>query len=399
MTLKKINNSIIKVTQIHTKLVYRKHAFTLVEIMVWILIVSIVMVWWFKALTAITIWKAKLIQKTDIQKESFYFKEKLFEMIKKWWIIDYEEYFNRKVIWNTTYSSWHFLVNSWYGNFWKWGIVWSNTYWDWFYRCRSWIWVLNKMQWEWCYNNTLNEYWADLLWEQQRYWEYSFQFIDYNSNFDNDGAILWDEDWDGKLVWDYDDEYLWDWPSVFSGWIDLTELYLISWDKKKRTLFRWNVSLDPDAPSWSTCWFIANSNILTGTWCIWNIEYLLLDWKDLWMNHSGSWSSYLDWVIDTWMIDKNLSSWSNIIAWVNNKDYWVPLFSDSINVSEFKVYAYPDKDIKNAWESLDPKENISPYVFLKITLKPSWITRKKIKWAGEELDFSMTINLSELYSK
>jgi hypothetical protein len=39
----------------------------------------------------------------------------------------------------------------------------------------------------------------------QRYGQYSFQFIDYNSNYDADGG---DENGDGEIVGDDDDEYL-----------------------------------------------------------------------------------------------------------------------------------------------------------------------------------------------
>jgi hypothetical protein len=372
-----------------------KFWFTLIEIMVWILIVSLVIIWWFQALSAVTIWKVRLIQQTDIQKESFYFTERLFEMIKKWWLIDFEEYFNRKVIWNTSYSSWHFDIASWFGNFWTWWVIWTNSYGWWFYYCRSWDWIVNKLTWSWCYDNNFNTNWSDVIWEQQRYGQYSFQFIDYNSNYDND---LWDEDWDGELRWDDDDEYLWEWPNVFNWWVDLTELYLISWNKKERTLFRWNVELDPDAPSSETCLIDSSTNEISWDGCIWTIEYLKLEWKDRWMDHNLTWNTYLDWVIDTWLIDKNFVWWAEVVAgtWTIK---WVKLFPNTINVSEFEIYGYPNKDINYAWKNTDPEVNISPYVELKVSLKPSWISRKKIKWAGKELDFSMTISLSDIYSQ
>lgn len=379
---------------------YRK-AFTLVEIMIWILIVSLIILWWFKAMSAVTIWKVRLIQETDIQKESFYFTEKLFEMIKTWWTLDYEEYFNRKVIWNTTYLSWHFDKTSWFGNFWSGWIIWSSNYWDKFYYCLSWVWLWNKLTWSWCYNNSLNTNGWTLVWSQQRYWQYSFQFIDYNSNYDSDlPSILWDEDNDWKIIWDDDDEYIWNWPEVFTWWLDLTELYLISWNKKERTLFRWNVTKDPNAPTAETCNLSTTSNVLTWSWCIWTVEFLKLTWEDWWMNHilSSTDKTYSDWVIDTWIIDKNFTWWNTIIAWTWTIN-WVPLFPNSINVSEFKVYWYPNKDISLAWNSKSDSVNISPYIILKLKLKPSWISRKKIKSEWKELDFSMTINLSDIYSK
>jgi len=366
-------------------------AFTLIEIMVWILIVSIVMIWWFQALSAVTIWKVRLIQKTDIQKESFYFTQKLFEMIKKWWTIDYEEYFNRKVIWNTIFSSWHFDKLSWFWNYWTWWTILTNTYGWGFYYCTSWNWV--QMWTWWCYNNSLNNSLFDFTWHQQRYWQYSLQFVDYNSNFNDDG---WDENSDWKIRGDDDDEYIWDWPTTFTGWLDLTELYLLSWDKKIRTIFRWNVEKDSDSPSSVWC-SLNNLNEVTWSGCLWTIEYLKLEWKDWWINHNKNGPTAYDWLIDTWIINSEFDWWWDI-AWENDIN-WVPLFPKTINVSEFKVYAYPNKNIWFAWNNNDTSVNISPYIVLKFKLKPSWISRKKIHWAWQELDFSMTINLSDIYSQ
>jgi len=372
-------------------------AFTLIEIMVWIIIVSIVLIWWFRALVSITIWKTKLIQQTDIQKESFYFTEKLFEMIKKWWLIDYEEYFNRRIIWNTTYLSWHFLKESWFGNFWRNWVVWSNTFWEWFYYCRSDDWT--AMTWTGCFTKFNSGSIDYLAWnEQQRFWEYSFQFRDYNSNYDDDWGIPWDEDWDGNVIWDDDDEYLWVWPDAFIDWSNLNELYLISGNKKERTYFRWYVEPDPALWSSANCTFDPNNNI-TGTWCLWNIQYLKLEWKDWWMDHV-LWSNdntESDWVIDTWIINPEFTWWSIDVAWTWSLN-WVSLFPDNINVSEFKIYAYPNKDIEYDWKNDSIWSNISPYIILKMKLKPSWKSRRQIWWEVNELDFSMTINLSDIYS-
>lgn len=372
-------------------------AFTLVEIMVWILIVSIVIIWWFQALSAITIWKAKLIQKVDMQKESFYFTEKLFEMIKQWWTLDYEEYFNRSVIWNTTYLSWHFAIPSWFWNFWKGWILWTTNYWENKYYCRS-IDNDNIMTWTWCvtnYNSGTLAWVINYSWEHQRYWQYALQFIDYNSNNDSD---WWDEDGDGDIIWDDDDEFLWDWPEVFASGASMPELYLISGDKKTRTYFRWSVKQDPNAWSGAIC----DTATATGSGCLGTVEYIRLLWKDWWEDHDFSVddSTQNDWLIDTWVIDPEIN-WVSVasptVAW-NSSVNWVPLFSDAISVSEFKIYSFPNKDLSLAWKSADKSINVSPYTIIKIKLKPSWITKRKIWWDWEELDFSMTINLSDIYS-
>lgn len=380
----------------------KNKAFTLIEIMVWILIVSIVIVSWFEAYMKVWIWKINLIEKTNMQKDSFYFSEKLFQIIKEWWTIDYEEYFNRQVIW-TAFWSWHYSTTSWFWNFWRNWFFWTITYGDWFYQCLSWNWVANVLWTNWCYNNNKNIYSTSVNWEHQRYWEYSYQFIDYNSNYDIDN---WDEDWDLNVVWDDDDEFLWYWPFTFTGWIDVKELYLISWDKKIRTYIRWNVSVDPDKYTIATC-SIDSSNVITWDWCRWTIEFLKLEWVDWWMDHDDTIidATQNDWLIDTWLIDKqfswldNLSKATSIVAWSTATNYWRPLFPTWINVTEFEVYPYPNVESKYFWKNNIISKNISPYVILNLKIKPSWEVRKKLKNDWKEINFNTTINLTDIYSK
>lgn len=376
--------------------------FTLIEIMLWITLFSIVISTWFYAFSSVSISKIKLIEKTDIEKESFFFSEKLFEEIKRWWVIDYEEYFNRLVVWNTSFSSGHYALNTGFWNFWSGWIIGTSNYWDYFYLCRSGdteassmsSWTINP-NW-WCWHNTLNNYSASFSWKYQRFWQYTFQFTDYNSNYNSD---LWDEDLDWIIIWDDDDENLWFWPEVFwSGW-KINELYLVSWDKKTRTFFRWNVKQDPKAPTWVNCDFTSGE---TPTWsgCLWTIEFLKLNLKDWWINHDKTtWTWLYDWTPDTWIIDPNFSWTWDLVAWSNTWNYWVSLFPDSINVKEFKLYLYPNKDLNLAWKEQSVSSNYSPYLRVNYVLSPSWGKRGGIKWKIPELNFSTTITLSDLYSQ
>jgi len=77
--------------------------------------------------------------------------------------------------------------------------------------------------------------------EAQRYGQYALQFINFNINADNDSWLPGDEDSDGSIIWDDDDEYLGEGPEVFWSDSEITELYLISGNKKKRTFFRYSV--------------------------------------------------------------------------------------------------------------------------------------------------------------
>ena len=364
----------------------QKKWFTLIEIMLWILIFSIVILAWFQALSRVNIWKVKLYTETDIEKQAFYFSEKMFEMIKSAWTVDYEEYFNRKVVWNTTYLSWHFSENTWFGNYWSgWNL--TNNYWDWFYYCLSWN-PTSMWTW-WCYNNSRNNYWTSVNTKPQRFGQYYYQFIDYNSNKDNDS---WDEDTDWNFIWDDDDEYLGVWPSVFTGWENVHELYFIEKDNKKRTLFRWNVISDPKKPSSASCDFSSQSTP-TWSWCLWTIQFLKLDWKDWWFNHSKTFTWAYDWKIDTWLYDESIY-WANQIAWSGSESKWVNLFPDYINVSDVSFYVYPNKYNKYSWADNDSWVNIAPYVRINMTLSPSRKKIPQIKWKIPKIKISTSIALN-----
>lgn len=371
--------------------------FTLIEILVWVLIFSIVIVWGFYALSAVNLWKIKLMQNVNITKDAYYFSEKFFEEIKSGWTIDFEEYFNRKVVneWNLDiYSSWHYTYPTWIWNFWYDWTFSPVTYWEWFYYCLSWDWV--EMWTWWCYSNLFNTISTNTTWRPQRYWQYSFQFIDYNSNKNDD---LWDEDGDWDIRWDDDDEDLWVWPEVFSNGTDVKEIYLISGDWKKRTFLRWNVKQDPDSRMWATCDF-SNPEMPTWSGCLWTIEFLKFDWKDWWMDHdvmtTSTWS--FDSIIDTWLIDNDFTWWWNIIAWENIEDYWKSLFPTTINVKDFEVYMYPNIDIKNSWNNISTSSNINPYLRISYSLKPSWKVMSVTKWDIPEIKISTTINLSDYFN-
>lgn len=348
-------------------------------------------IWWFQALSAVTIGRIKLIEKTDITRDAFYFSEKIFEEIKKWGTIDFEEYFNRKVV-NLSpgenVSSGHYIKNTWYGNFWNGWSVGNPSYGNGFYFCRS----TTSSMWTWgCYNNTMyNDLWIS-GWPQ-RYGQYAFQFIDYNANENND---LWDEDNDGKMRGDDDDENLWEGPVVFTGWVDVREIYLISWDKKKRTLLRWNWIQDNDAPG-VTC--DPNESTIWG-WCRGTIELLRLEWYDWWMNHAKSGTGYLDGVIDTWLVDKEFTGGAEVIAGSEAMDkYRIPLFPNSVTITDFQVFMYPNINRKFAWKTSSDTE-VNPYVKIMISISPSWKKRAAMKWQVPSIKIATTINLSDYFSK
>ncbi len=369
--------------------------FTLIEIIIWILIFSIILIWSFQVLSHLWIARAKLMIKTDIEKKAFYFSEKLFEEIKSWWVIDYEEYFNRKVFNNGSplYLSWHYVNNSWFWNEWNYYVCKSDSITDKMLQWIPWNYYNN-----WCISPTLNNLSTTQSWAKQRYWQYTLQFVDYNS------------DW----IWNYDDntnddEFLGRWPEAFELDKNLTELYLISWDKKIRTYFRYSVKQDPNIDS-STydCISWDSWKTYTWTWCLWTIEFLKLTWKDWWENHNATFTWAFDWKTDTWIINKRFSWETNVdpsnsvIAWTwatqeEKNKYWQSLFDDSINVENVKFLLFPNKDTSLTWKENNFSDT-APYLRLQMTLKPSWKSRKQIKGKIPEIPINMTISLSDILS-
>ena len=253
--------------------------------MLWILIVSLVIIAWFQALSAVSFWKIKLMYSADIQKQMVYFSQKLFEEIKRGGSLDYEEYFNRKIV-GTVFWSGHYDRLSGFGNYGNNGVPGTSQYGGGFYYCVSGNGIVNKITGTGCVEN-MNNMSTNFSWNPQRYGQYSFQFIDYNSNYDADGG---DQNGDGKIIWDDDDEFLWKGPDVFGAWTDVKELYLLSGDKTKRTLFRWTVKKDSQAPSTAWC-SISGTNMITGSGCLGTIEFLKLEGRDYGMDH------------DVWILD------------------------------------------------------------------------------------------------
>lgn len=365
--------------------------YSLIEIMTGILIVSIVMVSGFYALSAANIWKIRLINKWDIDKEAFYFQEKLIETIKEGGTIDYEEYFNRNIlnIWKTNlYHSWHYLENSLYGN--------SSTP---LYYCRSFGWT--KM-WTWgCVSNfNFSSSWSnvDFRSQTQVFWQYSYMAIDYNSDASWDNG---DEDGDGSILRDDDDEYIGNIPSVFSYTGAVTELYLISNDKKKRTFLRWNIDKDPKGSLLNTCNNLAwDPNYISWNGCLGTIEVLKLEWLDWWYDHDTlvQDASQFDGVIDTWIYDRKFYGLSTpILAW-NNEQYRIPLFSKDVHVKKIAFFLLPNKDSHLAWKDISPSVNIAPFVKISLILTPSLSRQAWIKWKIPEFPLTTTVNLSSLFS-
>jgi len=358
--------------------------YTLIEIMVWILIVTMVTISWLYGIQSIWIGKVKLSEKTLLEQQAFYFSERFFELVKGGWTIDYEEYFNRKNVWNVTYSSGHYDKITWF-----WNGTTSMVY------CLSWIWTANKMWTNGCITSH-NTKGSNMLWDKLLYGQYAQQFIDYNSDRDADA---WDEDSNGNLVWDDDDKYLWEWPEVFTSAGRVSELYLVNNSEKKRTFFRWLVIEDPNKPTWATCDF-TDASKPTWSGCLGTIQFLKLEWVDWGNDHilANFDATENDGIIDTWIYDRKTYGLSSpIVADMtvdDSENYWTNILADNVNVKSMDMYLFPNKDSNLAWADSSDSTFISPYIRISMTMIPSWKSRKRIKWKSPEIKINTTINLT-----
>jgi len=386
-----------------------QRAFSLIEILVWILIVSAIMTAAFQTLSAVWIAKVKLVEQTEIEKQAYFSSERFFELIKKWGTLDYEEYWNR-YSYGTWFLNGHFALVSWFWNYWfNWTIWWTLFWWR-PYNCISNWWNMwengcltdKNISYNWS-NTNLNKFN-----NPQRYGQYALQFIDRNSDNDADWGLFWDEDGDGNIIWDDDDLFLGIGPRAFIGSTEnkIWELYLISNDGRERTYFRWrveDVSWEDFAPSSANCNWL-NTEAPTWIWCQWTIEMLKLVWADYGYNHTLWWAwnpdadgSQWDWVLDTWLIHPDYASWdATIIAGSNTENYWQPIFPTSINIKDFEMYAYPNKDLNLSWRDDNESILIAPYIQINYTIEPSLKVQAKISWSSPSVNIATTISLSNL---
>lgn len=374
-----------------------KKGYTLIEVLVSMSVLSAIILAWFTALMRVNTWKIKLIERAEIQKQAFFASERFFEMVKSWGTIDYEEYFNRKVIW-TAVDSGHYSVESGYGNYWIWGSIWTNTYWTKYY-CRSIPWKEIATANNGCFSDSdlsANLDWSQVVvWSnQQRYGQFALQYIDFNTNQNADNG---DENWNWSITWDDDDLEIWKGPSAFVSWNNVHELYLINKNEKQRIVFRWNIVKDENAPASASC----DGNIRPlERHCRGKLEFLKLDWKDWGEDHDKAniTSDTFDWIIDTWVVSEEMTgNWNDIVAWdVGYNWYWEDFFSENISVSKFEVYPYPEYDNKLYWDSAHThNSNVSPYVRIVMHIEPSFKQRRWIKGDPVVTKISTLINLND----
>ena len=310
----------------------RKRWFTLIEIILVVLISSSIIVIMYRLLE--TLPKVKnfndarqtLIQQTNDAMDRL-------AIIFQDYTVDYEEYYNRKAV-GCTLDKGHCTEDTHYWN--------GNT------------------------NHTLltSTNWSS--WSPYSYGQYKRTFWSYWEDTDNDGNI----------VGDADDRDYGNWQEAISNPTSIKELYLISHDWSRRIFLRRYLH----EYTWSD-----KTNFWTGYYWI---QMLKLRGFDAWSKHqfdaaSDSW--VFDGQIDTWACDhgqmfectwnalKTATSSTELYPWYklpgSKDDWWVDLFDEKLNITDWNIEIYPVKDPDLAWAEMN--QQINPYIKISLT---AWLS-------------------------
>lgn len=372
---------------------YSKKWFTLIEMVLVTIILSLVFLVIISTYLGMISSRVQIQARQTLTENTYFMLERLNAVVSDF-TIDYEEYFNRSIVW----CSWWWW---WWDSFvWTWSPNWVNSEWycdnftaygnknwqtwvDWnnwqLYHCSSinttvpdpnkiYRWKKDDLsEWSssdgiedrnWCWNDT------DLVWKPQSYWQYARQFMDV---WDNVSGTWW-------AVWDDDDLDLWHWPDSLFKNKNVQEIYLKNkaWDQRiliRRAL----VGTGDRNNSWS---------IDDDTNKLYTLQMLRLRWFDAGKKHDFDLNSpwMYDWQIDTWACDYGL--WfkcSGDSVWWAYSDYklpddkddgWVNIFSNEITITDWNLAIYPSKNPNLSWN--EDWTQINPYIKLNIEAKLYW---------------------------
>lgn len=315
----------------------RYHWFTLIEvtltlIIIWLIIPSIFAIYTFLIRANREIWaRERVVQ------QWYEFYERL-NILMQDYTVDYEEYFNRQMVWCVWNSKvwanfkWNIEVPGYCTEFTAYGNQNNNNgdknmhdvYYCTSFSDRQVHWsnkVTRVVAWNICGN----------VEGKQSYGQYAALFKDVKG-------------WTWIIVWTEDDEELW---TIFNSsvdaigdWSHIQELYLISHDWKKRLYFRRkNVASVGEEPHYK-------------------IQILRLRWFDAWRKHNfddgsqdNAWR--YDGVIDTWVCDTSMwfiGQWASV--WWAYSDYKLP------------------KDVDDCW--VDLTYGVANIISWNISISPLW---------------------------
>lgn len=398
----------------------KKLVFTLVEVLIVMVVLSMVFVMLISLYFKMMRTRVDVEARQSLVQNSYSVMEKL-NLFMKDYTLDYEEYFNRRIVW-CDWSNW------WDGFSWNTTWAWNPAHCDNFthYWNSSWLsWASGWNPWANIYycshdisiwNSNPDDWWNRVVklasvdkwsgcrqWDTdivplnkpQSYWEYKQQFWDYFK--DRDG-VWW-------VVWDDDDKDVWSWTVAIWDHLNIKELYLISKDWKNRLFLRrsllatWN--FDNKWPWWEADiekWY--------------NVQMLKLKWFDAWSWHDfqAIWKDTYDWQIDTWACDFSQWfewHWDSIHYWwmnnyklpKDNNDCRINLFWKDLTLSSWNMQIFPVKSADYSWN--DDNVQINPYIKINIKTKIYWepwfwkINPASLSWY--QMDLQTTFNIKTNY--
>ena len=382
----------------------RLHSFTLMELLYVMGIIGLIM----PAMFALYNFMIKANREISARQSSiqqwYEFFERLNIMVQDY-RIDYEEYYNRQMVWcNDWWGVWTWF--KWYVGTW-WNCTKFTTYWnwnsterqEWSYKIKTWYHDLYYCSTE----RTQNAYGRPLVEKSdekcgirtgvQSYGQYATLFTN----------VKW---WlSTNIVWDWDDEDVWyllndNIKSIQDG-DNIQELYLISQDWKNRLYFRRK---------------LVSTN---GNYTQYKIQMLRLKWFDAWRLHDldkykddknveNRW--VYDWKIDTWACDYSMWfiwHWDPVSTWVIYSGYYLPADIDdcwidmtywATNVLAWNLSVSPTWNPDLYWADGDRQINdyIKIFIVNGVYMPAYWATM-----AASIADFSVplqtTINMEAFY--
>lgn len=379
----------------------KKKWFTLIEVIIVLSIFFVLISIIFGAYSRLVRTKYSIQAKQSLIQSSYYMLEKLNIELKNY-TVDYEEYFNRKMVWCDWTEYWDTFtwnvnsgVQNWNcDNFTAFGNQNSILLWDKakirLYSCSSTTWYtapelvienVSVQDGSWCFNVGV---FTNDSWFKQSFGQYFQQLWDYK---DDSGKWAW-------VVWDDDDEDVWMWPIAIWDAQNIKELYLISQDGTKRIMFRRKIVKSGD---WNRDWVVSWDSEYR-----YNLQMLRLRWFDAWDTHdfddpNAVW--IYDGKVDTWACDYAgwficngsgvwwVYSWFNLP--LNNSDWRVNMFEKNLTISNFNVIISPDENPKYVWRETD--KQINPFITLTVESKLYWQIRYKKLWALSLDDFQLSL--------
>lgn len=340
----------------HIKIRLKTHSFTLLELLYVVGIISLIMPAMFALYNFMIKSNREISARQSSIQQWYEFFERLNIMVQDY-RIDYEEYFNRQMVW-CVWTDYRWAGFRW--NVWTWWYCTNfTTYWNWNSTTRTEKWYSLSTSYHDLYycSQTDNQSprWKPLvvksdvcgtrLWVQS-YGQYAAMFTD----------VKW---WESDMVWNGDDEDVWyllnDNVRAIMDSDNIQELYLISQDWKNRLYFRRKLI-------WSE-----------GDYTLYRIQMLRLKWFDAWRLHSLYTGS--EWWIDNrWVYDGKIDTWAcDYSMWFEWK--WAPISSWGV----YSWYRLPLNE-DDCW--IDMTYWVTNVLARNISVSPTW--NPDLYWARQE---------------